>query len=294
VDGHEVLIIGAGPAGIAAAIQLDRYNMEPLILEQNEIGGLLRNAHLVENYPGFPEGISGIELAALFKAQVKNAGIKVTFEKVLNLEYKEKVFFAQTEQRVITSDMVVIASGTKPLRLSSIPISSDITEHVFYEVYPLRKVNNKKIAIIGAGDAAFDYALNLSRKNEVIIINRRDDIKCLPLLWERSMKSERITYMNNMTVKEIVKKDKHALIACIDNDSNEEKQVEADYVIAAIGREPGLDFLSDKLKKILATLVKMNKLYMVGDARNGIYRQTAISVGDGIRAAMEIYRNRRR
>jgi thioredoxin reductase (NADPH) len=293
VVGHEVLIIGAGPAGIAAAIQLKRYNIEPLLLEKEEIGGLLRNAHLVENYPGFPKGISGIALVELFQKQLKNAGVGVSFETVLELDYRDGAFYIKTDNREIEAITVVIATGTKPRKLTNVKIADDIQGRIFYDIHSILDSKKKNIAIIGAGDAAFDYALNLSRKNKVIIINRSIDIKCLPLLWERSMKSESIIYMNNMTVKEIHKKDKHALITCIDNESSEEKQIEADYVIAAIGREPRLDFLTDLFKKNLETLTKMNKLYMVGDVRNGLYRQTAIAVGDGIRAAMEIYRNRR-
>jgi thioredoxin reductase (NADPH) len=294
VEEHEVLIIGAGPAGIAAAIQLKRYNIEPLILEQNEIGGLLRNAHLIENYPGFPKGISGIELVELFQKQLKDAGVEVSFEAILELDYRDGSFYIKTNRQEIEAITVVIATGTKPCKLTNVKIADDIQSRIFYDIHSILYIKKKNIAIIGAGDAAFDYALNLTHKNEVIIINRSTDIKCLPLLWERSMKSESITYINNMTVKEILKKDRHALIACIDNETKEEKQIEADHVIAAIGREPALDFLADSLKKSLETLIKMNKLYMVGDVRNGIYRQTAISVGDGIRVAMEIYRNRGR
>jgi thioredoxin reductase (NADPH) len=293
VDGYEVVIIGAGPAGIAAAIQLKRYNIEPLILEQDEIGGLLRNAHLVENYPGFPEGMSGIDLVALFQKQFKNAGVEVSFEAVLELDYRDGTFFIKTDSQEVEAIIVVIATGTKPRKLNNIKIADDIQSRIFYDIYSIFDIKEKNIAIMGAGDAAFDYALSLARNNEVVILNRSSQIKCLPLLWERCMKSESIIYMHNITVKEILKKDNNALIACIDNESNEEKQFEVDYVIGAIGREPALDFLADKLKKNLETLTKMSKLYMIGDVRNGLNRQTAIAVGDGVRAAMEIYRNRR-
>jgi len=294
VDGHKVMIIGAGPAGIATAIQLKRYNIEPLILEQNEIGGLLRNAHLVENYPGFPEGISGIALVELFKKQLKNAEVEVSFETVLELDYSDGAFFIKTNTREIEAITVVIATGTKPRKLTNVKIADDIQSRIFYHIYSILDIKKKNIAVIGAGDAAFDYALNLARNNEVVILNRSSQIKCLPLLWERSLKSDSISYLHDMSLEAIKKKGSKALLTCFDNESQEKKEMSVDYVIAAIGREPGLDFLTDTFKKNLETLTKMNKLYMVGDVKNGLYRQTAIAVGNGIRAAMEIYRNRRR
>jgi len=288
------MIIGAGPAGIATAIQLKRYNIEPLILEQNEIGGLLRNAHLVENYPGFPEGISGIALVELFKKQLKNAEVEVSFETVLELDYSDGAFFIKTNTREIEAITVVIATGTKPRKLTNVKIADDIQSRIFYHIYSILDIKKKNIAVIGAGDAAFDYALNLARNNEVVILNRSSQIKCLPLLWERSLKSDSISYLHDMSLEAIKKKGSKALLTCFDNESQEKKEMSVDYVIAAIGREPGLDFLTDTFKKNLETLTKMNKLYMVGDVKNGLYRQTAIAVGNGIRAAMEIYRNRRR
>ena len=293
MGGHEVVIIGAGPAGIATAIQLKRYNIEPLLLEKEAVGGLLRNAHVVENYPGFPEGISGIALVELFKKQLKNAGVAVSFEAVLELDYRDGAFLIKTDSQEIVVITVVIATGTKPCKLINVKIADDIRSKIFYDIYSILDSKKKNIAIIGAGDAAFDYALNLARNNEVVIVNRSSHIKCLPLLWERSMKSDSISYLHDINVEAIEKKGSKALLTCFDTESQEKKEMSADYVIVAIGREPGLDFLSDKLKKSLETLTKINKLYMVGDVRNGLYRQTAIAVGDGIKAAMEIFRNRR-
>ena len=284
----DVVIIGAGPAGIATAIQLKRYNVEPLILEQNEIGGLLRNANLVENYPGFPEGISGLALVELFKKQLDNTGIKVSFERVLELEHNGRAFSTRTDRRVIASDVVVIAAGTKPKEILHHPISDDINNRVFYEIYPIIKVENKKIGIIGAGDAAFDYALNLSKRNDVIIFNRSNRVSCIPLLWERGMKSDNISYSPNITVRDIFKADNKLLLNCVKNHNREELSVCVDFLIIAIGREPRLDFIGEEIRKHSADLIKSDRLYMVGDVNNEIYRQTAICAGDGVKAAMKI------
>lgn len=294
MDFKDVVIIGAGPAGIATVIQLRRYNIEFILLEQDEIGGLLRNAYLVENYPGFPEGINGLELVRLFKKQLKKAGAKVSLERVVEVEYRDGAFFIETNKRAIRARIVVIAAGTKPKGISSLPISDDIKHRIFYEVYPIRKAKKKKIAIIGAGDAAFDYALNLSQENEVMILNRGEQVKCVPVLAERCMKSKSISYSDNVTLTQINAKGKKLLMTLIHSNNQKESQISVDDVVIAVGREPCVDFLGNQLKKHFRSLLKAKTLYMVGDIKNRIYRQTAICAGDGIKAGMQIYRKLRR
>lgn len=284
---RDVVIIGAGPAGLATAIQLQRYNIEPVLLEQNEIGGLLRNANLVENYPGFPEGISGLDLVALFEKHLEHAGVRASFERALELEYRDQVFFVQTNHRLITSKIAVIATGTKPVRIATFPI----TERILCTVYPILGIRNKKVAIIGAGDAAFDYALNLSRENKVTILNRSERVKCIPLLMERCMQSRNISYLHNTTVRAIADEGDRLALTCIQGDDHNESHIGADYVVVAIGREPCLDFLGSELERRFEDLIDANRLYLVGDVKNDIYRQTAICAGDGVKAAMQIHQS---
>jgi thioredoxin reductase len=290
VGARDVVIIGAGPAGIAMAIQLKRQGIEPVILEQGEIGGLLKNANLVENYPGFPDGISGPNLVELFKSQLANAGVAVSSERVLELEHEDGAFLTKTNRRTLRSSIVVIASGTKPKRISEIRITDGIDDRTFYEVHPIRGIKNQKIAIIGAGDAAFDYALGLSQNNEITILNRGEQDRCIQALRDRCMKSEAISYLTNVSVKEVTGKGDRLLLSCLNGDSQKENQIWTDYLVIAVGREPCLDFLGAKLKRSLEDLTERNKLYLIGDVKNRAFRQTAICVGGGVKAAMQICR----
>ena len=210
----DVIVIGAGPAGIAVSIQLKRYGIEPLVFERNEIGGLLRNANNVENYPGFFGGITGTELVDRFKGHLEKTGISISYEKVLDLNFRDSMFYAATDKRTVISRIVVIASGTKPKSNFFVPGSDTIKNRIYHEVYPVRSVKNSTIVIVGAGDAAFDYALNLSNHNKVIILNRGKKTQCLPLLIERCNERENITCYKNTVVGKIQEIDDRVQITC--------------------------------------------------------------------------------
>jgi len=284
---EDVTIIGAGPGGIATAIQLKRYGVEPFVLEKSHIGGLLLNANLVENYPGFPRGIPGPDLVKLFEAQLKEVGVTVQFSEVLRLDHQES-FVVETDGGKLYSRIAVIASGTRPRRFTEVEIPAEAAERVFYEVHPIASIKGERIVIIGAGDAAFDYALSLGRKNEVTILNRGQGRRCLPLLWERAEKSPQITYRENTAITAIQNSRDGLLLSA--KSPVGEWELPVDYVIFATGRMRQTDYFSEGLVGKTAELEGQGLLYFVGDVKNDIYRQTSIAVGDGVHAAMKIYR----
>lgn len=285
---EDVIIIGAGPGGLATALQLKRYGIDPLVFEHNQIGGLLHNANLVENYPGFPGGITGPNLVRLFDDQIQDHSIRIRSSRVTKLSHSEDNFKVCTSEQDYQARIIVIASGTKPRRFADFNIPKEIRDKVFYEVYPLLNHQGQKIAIVGAGDAAFDYALNLGQKNEIRILNRSDQVSCLPLLWERVQKIQRIKYIRNTEIARVLKSPQDKLILdCYT--SNDPVSFEVDYLIGAIGRDPQLDFMSGQFSKKAIQLESLGILYYVGDVVQGLYRQTAIAVGNGILTAMKIY-----
>ncbi|UCF28026.1 MAG: NAD(P)/FAD-dependent oxidoreductase, partial [Chloroflexota bacterium] len=166
---EDVIIIGAGPGGMATALQMKRYGIDPLVFEHNQIGGLLNNANLVENYPGFPGGIPGPKLVKLFEEQIQFYSIRITADSIGQTDHQDNFFIVSSQDQVYRSRFLVIASGTKPRQFSDINIPMDLQDRVFYEVYPLLDQKEQLIAIVGAGDAAFDYALNLGTENDILV-----------------------------------------------------------------------------------------------------------------------------
>lgn len=283
---EENVIIGAGPAGIAAALQLKRHGVSPLVLERDSVGGLLRNAWRVENYPGLADGLTGIELAGLLSAHLEASGITPSREEVVSLDHGDGVFLLATDAREVRARTVIVSSGTVARELEGVTVASPVSDRVLREVCPLADVSGSVVAIVGAGDAAFDYALSLRPSNEVVILARGDSPRCLPLLHRRAVESG-VEMRWETTVTSVSSGSNRALeLSCRSED--EEEAVEADFAVFAIGRDPNVGFLSERLREEESGLVSAGCLAFAGDVSSGAYRQTAIACGEGIRAAMKV------
>lgn len=283
---EDVIIIGAGPAGVATAIQLSLYGIRPVVFEKDRVGGLIKNANLIENYPGFVNGISGRDFVKLLERQLERISANVVFDEVLEVNIENTTFVVKTRRTSVYTKYLVIGSGTKP-KSPAIKVPRVAMDKVFYEIYPLIEVKNKKIAIVGSGDAAFDYALTLEKQNQITILNRSEKLKCRPLLFEKISRSINVIYKPNSEITEIINSENGIILNYTSNYGDEKIQV--DYLVFAIGREPQLDFLSSEIKSRISELESAGSLYLVGDVKNSIFRQVAISMGDGILAAMKIY-----
>ncbi len=285
---ERVTIIGAGPAGVAAALQLERFGWKPLLIERASVGGLLVNAERVENYPGFPCGISGPDFVRLLQEHLSRAAVAITHDEVVALTHVAGCFQVQTRRGQHRSRWVVIASGTKPITFAENLVPPEARGRICYEVAPLRARRGKDIVVVGAGDAAFDYALTLAQHNDVTILNRGERRKCLPTLWERASANPRITYLSRTSITHITPNaDASLSLACTTPTGPLDLRV--DDLLGALGREPRLDFVAPELQAALAEHLDSGFLHLIGDVRNGPFRQAAIAVGEGILAAMKIH-----
>jgi len=282
---YPVVIIGAGPAGLTAAIQLKRSELNPLLLERAQIGGLALNANLIENYPGFPEGVCGKKLIQYFKRHLDKLNIKIIKRDVRRIRITKQGFDLLTNKGLIKAQAVIAASGTKP-RTAGIVGEKELfqSNRLFYEVKDLPDYRkNNVFTIIGSGDAAFDYALNLEPKARLInIIFRSKKPKALPLLVKRVREKGNIKLFPNAVPISLKGKGKKSLTVTI-HSGNKILSIQSDWVLVAVGREPLINYLPFSLDKAKG----LRGLFFAGDVKRGDCRQIGIAVGDGLLAAMQ-------
>ncbi|TRZ50952.1 NAD(P)/FAD-dependent oxidoreductase [bacterium] len=283
---YDVTIIGAGPAGITAAIQLKRFAISFVIIEKESAGGLLKNAGVIENYPGFPDGITGNELICLFNNHLTKYNIKVEKEVALSVDFADELYSVETDRREILSKYIIIASGTKP---KNYIVNGLEPECIFYDVFKLPYEGlAKSVAVIGGGDAAFDYALNLhSRGYKIFILNRAGMPKCIKTLWEKYLLQTGITYLRNAIVDNITHGDNRYIVEYLDCTLSQNHILEVDYILAAIGRDAANEFLNPRINSNINDF-NGNTLFFAGDVKNGYCRQAVIAAGEGMKAAMHI------
>jgi thioredoxin reductase (NADPH) len=283
-------VIGGGPAGVSASIYLKRAGFDLSLFEKNEIGGLLLNAHLVENYPGFPDGIKGKLLCNLLKKHLDNWSIVPMLGEVNKIRLNNDKFIVETDDKKLEYKSVIIATGTNYKEMD-IPIRKQlIGTKVFYEVKNLSsKIKHGDVCtVIGGGDAAFDYSLNLAEKGcKINIVFRSNKPSCLPLLEKRVKKYSDIQLFPSLIPKDIYEEKEKTVLLSSNNkkpiDSLPSDKKNSDYILIACGRKP-----NDKLLTKYFENNNIPGLYVAGDVRTGRFRQAGIAVGEGIHAAMSV------
>ncbi len=312
----DVTIIGAGPAGVAAAVQLKREGFNPFLLEQDRVGGLLWNANLIENYPGFPQGIPGKKLADLLSEHLNQLYIKVNRLRVKHLSWEKGVFELRTDQGNSSevrfrSKAVIVATGTIPRRISLEGEKENSGKKLFYEVKGLPATAGKRITIIGSGDVAFDYALSLvspkrafsQRRGreyscKINLLLRGNTPNCLPVLSERVKSSDKIKLWTQATPQRIRRNGDEMILECRSADSRGEFTICSDYILVAIGRVPNIQYFSEALRGLYSEgdfsktigQEKVPGLWLAGDVVSGDYRQAGIAVGEGLSVGMRAAR----
>jgi len=293
---YQVIIIGGGPAGLTAGLYCTRSRLNTLLIERGIIGGQITNAERVENYPGFPKGISGIELARLIHEQATSYGLETLLTEVTKVEPAPKRNLVSTGEGDFIAESVIIASGSQFRRLGIPGEDAFVGKGVSYCATcdgPLFK--GKAVAVIGGGDAAITEALYLSKfASSVKVIHRRSQLRASRILQERAMADPKIEFVWDTVATQIEGDGIVKRIMLKSTKSATISSLEVAGVFVAIGSEPnsaqwrGLLPLDEGGYIITNELMetKLSGIFAAGDVRHNSARQAITAAGDGATAAI--------
>jgi thioredoxin reductase (NADPH) len=301
VEQRKVVIVGSGPAGYTAAIYAARAELQPLLLAGLQFGGQLMLTTDVENYPGFPEGVTGPEMMEMFQRQAERFGTEVVNEDVMDVAVSERPFVVRTAERAVAADAVIVATGASAKwlgleseqRLQNKGVSACATcDGALYR--------GKPMAVVGGGDTALEEALFLTRfATKVTVIHRRDELRASKIMRERAKANEKIEFAWNAVVDEILGDEYATGVRVRDVHSGEKREIPAEAVFMAIGHEPNTAFLRGRLElddvgyvKVEAgtTRTSVEGVFACGDVMDPVYRQAITAAGTGCMAAIDAER----
>ena len=288
---YEVLIIGAGPAGMTAAIYAARAGYKTAILEHGVPGGQAATTDMIENYPGFPEGISGPELMMKFFEQTQTFGVEMIYEQVQSMDVTGDIKKVITDKQTIEAKAVVIASGAKPRtlgvanegRLRGRGVSYCATCDGFF-------FRDQPVAVVGGGDTAVEEAMYLTKMcSSVTLIHRRDELRANKLAQSRAFANEKLNIIFDTVVDDIVGDDKVTQLKLRNKKTDETSTLDVNGVFIFVGYLPNASFLPAELEvneqgyiitdEEMATNVP--GVFAIGDVRQKKLRQVTTAVGDG-------------
>jgi thioredoxin reductase (NADPH) len=297
---RNVVIIGSGCSGHTAALYTARANLKPLIIEGHEPGGQLSMTTLVENFPGFPEGIMGPQLVENMRKQAERFGAEYRMAHLTSADLSQRPFLLHLSHQVVHAQALIIASGASA-RWLGLPHEQQLIGHGVSSCATCDGFffSGKEIVVIGGGDSAMEEALFLTRfATKVTIIHRRDSFRASKIMLERAQKHEKIDFLLDTVVEDVydVHKQEVTGLKLRNVKTNKVWDFPASALFLGIGHEPNakmfegqLDMDSEGyLKTHNYVFTRVHGVYACGDVQDRRYRQAITAAGSGCMAAMEV------
>lgn len=297
----QLLILGSGPAGYTAAVYAARAELEPVVLAGLQFGGQLMLTTDVENYPGFPEGVTGPEMMERFQKQAERFGARIIFEDAVKAELSGPPFRIATDSREFLADSVIVATGASARwlglpseqRLMNKGVSACATcDGALYR--------DKPMAVVGGGDTALEEALFLTRyAPKVTLIHRRNELRASKIMQERARANEKIEFLWDSEVEEVLGEDFVRGVRVKNRNTGESQELAVEALFIAIGHKPNTDLFRgqldlDSVGYIQAapsgTRTNIAGVFACGDAMDPTYRQAVTAAGTGCMAAIDCER----
>ncbi len=295
---YKVIIIGSGPAGLTAAIYTSRAGFNPLVLEGDQPGGQLTITTEVENFPGFPSGITGPQLMDDMREQAKKFGAQVQFESATKVDLSQRPFTVEGEEAAYTADTIIISTGASARWLGieseqkymGKGVSACATcDGFFYK--------EKDVIVVGGGDSALEEATFLTKfAKKVYIVHRRDEFRASKIMVKKGEENPKVEFLFNKVVDEITGDDFVTGVKLKDTVSGEISELAVDGVFMAIGHIPNTKLFEGQLDldetgyiKTVPGSTKTNieGVFACGDVQDKIYRQAITAAGSGCMAALD-------
>jgi thioredoxin reductase (NADPH) len=305
---RNVIIIGSGPAGLTAAIYAARANLKPLCIEGQMMDGMIPGGQLmfttdVENYPGFPEGVTGPEMMKKFRDQAERFGTELVTEDVDRVDFSKRPFQVFVGDTVYEANAVIIATGASARwlgleseeKLKNRGVSACATCDGYF-------FRDQDVTVVGGGDTALEEALYLSKLcRSVTVIHRRDELRASKIMQERAFSEPKIRFVWNSVVTEVldVAKGEVTGVRVRNVESGEESVIEATAMFVAIGHIPSTKVLRDWLEtdeqgylitKPDSTRTSIEGVFACGDVQDKVFRQAVTAAGTGCMSAIEAER----
>jgi len=296
-DVEELIIIGSGPAGFTAGIYAGRAQLAPLLITGSAPGGQMALTPEIENYPGFPQGISGQELNQLMQQQAERFGTKVQMDEVTAVELSTHPFKVTAYGGEYETKALIIATGTSPRKLG-VPGEAELTgrgvsycatcDGFFFQ--------DRRVVVVGGGDAAVEEAIFLTKfASQVYVVHRRNRLRAEKVFQERAFRNEKIDFVWDSVVTEILGDGKVTGVRLKNVKTDEESVLEADGVFIYVGNIPNTGFLEGQLELDDRGYVVTNRqchtsvpgVFAAGDVQERVLKQVSTAVGSGAMAAME-------
>ena len=301
---EKIVIIGSGCAGWTAALYTARANLQPLVLTGRQPGGLFTTTSIVENFPGFPEGVDGYELMTRMQKQAERFGARANFGTVETADFSKRPFTLTVDGEKVEAQAVIIATGASHKHLG-VP-GEDLleTKGVTYCATcdgALPVFRNQPLVVVGGGDSACEEALYLTRFGSVVhLVHRRDSLRASKIMAERTLSNPKIKPVWDSAVTEVldVKQDKVTGVRLKNLKTGAESVLNCAGVFIAIGHGPNTEIFKGQIEMDASgyiipkrgTMTNVPGVFVGGDCADSVYRQAITAAGAGCAAAIDAER----
>ncbi len=299
-NSYQLIIIGGGPAGLSAGLYATRARLSTLLIERAIPGGQIINAELVENYPGFPQGISGAELGSLMEQQATKYGLEIIMAEVEGVEVGEGEKIVHTSEGQYRAKALIIAGGSEHGKLG-VPGEEELRGRgvSYCATCDGAFFKDQVIAVVGGGNVAINDALFLTRfASKVIVIHRRDQLRATKILSEGALARPEIEFLWDTVVESIGGDGQVRELGLRNVKTGTESKLEVSGIFVAVGLRPNTGYLEGVVALSPEGFILVNDqmetgvpgIFAAGDIRAGSARQVSSAVGDGATAAISAER----